>query len=309
MTKKPDAYHIPVLLKESVDALNIRPDGVYVDATFGGGGHSREILKRLGPEGKLFAFDKDPDAAANVPDDPRLVFIPSDFRFLKNHLRFHGVRRIDGLLADLGISSHQIDTPERGFSYRFEGRLDMRMDAGGELEAAKIVNEYDEEELARIFSQYGELKNARNLAKAIVRYRKEKPIRTTTELVEAVSPHLPKKQANKMLSKLFQALRIEVNGELEALKDMLRQSAELIRPGGRLAVITYHSLEDRLVKRFIQSGNFEGKVEKDFYGNYSVPFKKMGKFITPSPAEVEANPRARSAKLRVAERTEQNDEK
>jgi len=302
MTKNKPAYHIPVLLTESVDALRIKPDGVYVDATFGGGGHSREILKRLGPEGRLFAFDKDEAAQANRIDDPRFTFIPSDFRFLKNHLRFHGIRQIDGLLADLGISSHQIDTPGRGFSYRYNAPLDMRMNLDDERTAYEIINEYDEERLAEIFREYGDLKNARSIAKTIVKQRKERPIKTTFELVDALKPHTPKKTANKFLSKVFQALRIEVNGEMDALKEMLKQSEDLIRPGGRLAVITYHSLEDRLVKRFMQTGNFEGKLEKDFYGNYSVPFKKTGKFIVPSATEIERNPRARSAKLRVAER-------
>jgi len=306
MTKNKPAYHVPVLLEESVDALRIKPDGVYVDATFGGGGHSREILRRLGPEGRLIAFDKDDAAQANLIDDPRFLFIPSDFRFMKNHLRFHGINQIDGLLADLGISSHQIDTPSRGFSYRYDAPLDMRMNRDEEKDAMRIVNEYDEERLAEIFREYGDLKNARSIAKTIVKYRKNHPIKTTYDLVKAVEPHTPSKTKHKFLSKLFQALRIEVNGEMEALKEMLKQSKDLIRPEGRLAVITYHSLEDRLVKRFIQTGNFEGKLEKDFYGNYSVPFKKVGKFITPSEAEIQENPRARSAKLRVAERQPEN---
>ena len=303
MTKQESTYHVPVLLREAVDALDIRPDGTYVDVTFGGGGHSRAILEKLGPEGRLIAFDRDDDSSANVPDDPRFQLINADYRFLKNYLRLAGVRQIDGVLADLGVSSHQFDTPSRGFSTRFEGPLDMRMDRSQKLTAAQVVNEYDEEDLARIFAQYGELRNARQLAKAIVRYRKDKPIETTEELIRAVEAHIPKRLRNKMLAQLFQALRIEVNGELESLKEMLRQSQELIKPGGRLAVITYHSLEDRLVKRFIQSGNFDGIIEKDFYGHYSLPFKKLGKPVTPSADEIKRNPRARSAKLRVAIRT------
>jgi len=305
MTKNKTTYHIPVLMQESIRALNIKPDGVYVDATFGGGGHSREILKHLGPNGKLIAFDKDEAARQNLIEDPRFIFIPSDFRFIKNHLRFHGIRQIDGLLADLGISSHQIDTPDRGFSHRFDAPLDMRMNRNDDLSAYDVLNNYDEERLAEIFREYGELKNARSVAKTIVKNRKDRPIKTTGELVEILKPHTPRKTASKFLSKVFQALRIEVNGEMEALKELLRQSKDLIRPGGRLAVITYHSLEDRLVKRFMQTGNFEGKLRKDFYGNYSVPFKKTGKFITPSEEEIRNNPRARSAKLRVAERLEE----
>ena len=295
-------YHIPVLLQESVDALNIDPDGVYVDVTFGGGGHSKEILKRLGEKGKLFAFDKDAASQVNIIDDPRFTFIHSDYRFLKNQLRFHGVVKIDGLLADLGISSHQIDAGERGFSTRYNAPLDMRMDRSAGLTAGEVVNTYSKEKLAEILSQYGELKNAKRIAKTIVKYRNGKPIETTFDLIDAVRPHIPKKTEQKFLAKIFQAFRIEVNGELESLKRLLLQSADVIKPGGRLAVITYHSLEDRLVKRFIQSGNFEGEIEKDFYGNYYTPFKKAGKFIVPSREEIERNPRSRSAKLRVAER-------
>ncbi len=306
MTGSKSTYHIPVLLRESVDALRIRPDGTYVDATFGGGGHSREILRRLGENGKLFAFDKDSDAQANLIDDPRFTFIASDYRFLKNQLRFYGIKQIDGLLADLGISSHQIDTGARGFSTRLNARLDMRMDRNTELTAEDIVNKYGEEKLSEILRQYGDLKNARKIAKSIVRYRDQKPVQTTFDLIEAVRPHIPGKTQQKFLAKIFQALRIEVNGELESLKRMLEQAAALIKPGGRLAVITYHSLEDRLVKRFIQSGNFEGKIEKDLYGNYYTPFKKIGKFISPSTEEIATNPRARSAKLRVAERNLEN---
>jgi len=304
MTNKPSTYHIPVLLEESVKALNIRPDGVYVDATFGGGGHSRAILERLGPEGRLLAFDRDEDAAANTIDDPRFSLIHADYGFLKNYLRAHGVRRIDGLLADLGVSSHQFDTAERGFSHRFEGPLDMRMDRSQTLTAAKVVNEYDEEELARIFAQYGELRNARSLASALVRYRRQHPVRSTRELMAAVAGHIPAKWRNKLLSQLFQALRIEVNGELDSVKRLLEQAAEVIRPGGRLAVITYHSLEDRPVKYFIRSGNFQDKPVKDFYGNILTPFRKTGKIIVPTAEEIKTNPRARSAKLRVAERTD-----
>ncbi len=303
MKKNNDTYHVPVLLNESVEALNIKPDGVYVDVTLGGGGHTREILKNLNEQGKLIVFDKDADALSQAPMDERVKTVHADFRYLKNYLRFFGINQIDGLLADLGISSHQIDTAERGFSLRYNADLDMRMNRESELTAKQIVNQYTEDHLAEILFQYGELRNARALAKAIVKYRKQNHLNTTFDLIEAVRQHIPEKFRNKFLAKIFQALRIEVNGELESLKQMLLQSVEVIKPGGRLAVITYHSLEDRLVKRFIQSGNFEGKIEKDFYGNYSIPFKKVGKFITPSEEEIRHNPRARSAKLRVAERT------
>ncbi len=304
MSTNNNTYHRPVLLDAAVEGLNIRPGGTYVDVTFGGGGHSRAILERLGADGRLIAFDRDADAAANAPGDERFKLITADFRFLKNYLRLEGIDRIDGLLADLGISSHQIDTAARGFSTRFDGPLDMRMDRSETLTAADIVNTYDEQALTRLLSDYGEVPQARTLARAIVKQRAEQPIRTTGQLAEILSAHLPAKLRNRRLAQVFQALRIEVNGELESLKQLLRQATQLIRPGGRLAVITYHSLEDRLVKRFIQTGNFSGEVQKDFYGNIRKPFRKVGKFITPSPGEIAANPRARSAKLRLAERTE-----
>ncbi len=302
MNKDKSTYHVPVLLKESVDGLAVKPDGVYVDVTFGGGGHSREILKRLGAEGRLYAFDQDEEAIANAIDDPRFVLIESNFSNLKNFLRLHGVRQVDGILADLGISSHQINKPSRGFSTRYDEKLDMRMDKRADLTAYEVINNYPEADLRNIFSQYGDLRNAATLARAIVKAREEKPVRTTGQLNEVVSKHFPKLKMNKFLAKLYQAVRIEVNGEMEALKKMLQQSAELIKPGGRLSVISYHSLEDRLVKRFIRDGMFEGQPEKDLYGNVSVPFKKVGKLIVPSPEEIERNPRARSAKLRIAEK-------
>ncbi len=304
MSSSNQTYHVPVLLKESVDGLNIRSNGTYVDVTFGGGGHSKEILKRLGPEGRLYAFDQDADAAQNKIDDPRFTLIEANFANLKNYLRLEGVKEIDGLLADLGISSHQINKPTRGFSTRFDEKLDMRMDKSAELSAYDIINKYDEYELRKLFWQYGDLKNAATLAKSIVKAREEAPIKTTGQLNEIVAKHFPKSKMNKFLAKLYQAIRIEVNGEIEALKNMLQQAAMIIKPGGRLSVISYHSLEDRLVKRFIRDGLFEGQPEKDFYGNISVPFKKTGKLIVPDDDEIAANPRARSAKLRIAERTQ-----
>ena len=296
-------YHIPVLLKESVEGLNIKPDGIYVDATFGGGGHSREILKHLNENGRLYAFDQDADAVQNKIDDSRFTLIEGNFANMRNYLRLEGIKEVDGILADLGISSHQINQPGRGFSTRYDEKLDMRMDRNAGLSAYEVVNQYDEKQLRMIFSQYGDLKNAATLAKSIVKARSLKPIKTTGELNEIVSKHFPKLKINKFLAKLYQAIRIEVNGESDALKKMLQQAALLIKPGGRLSVISYHSLEDRLVKRFIRNGLFEGEPEKDFYGNITVPFKKVGKLITPSTEEIARNPRARSAKLRIAERT------
>ena len=296
-------YHIPVLLKESVEGLNIKPDGIYVDATFGGGGHSREILKHLNENGRLYAFDQDADAVQNKIDDSRFTLIEGNFANMRNYLRLEGIKEVDGILADLGISSHQINQPGRGFSTRYDEKLDMRMDRNAGLSAYEVVNQYDEKQLRMIFSQYGDLKNAATLAKSIVKARSLKPIKTTGKLNEIVSKHFPKLKINKFLAKLYQAIRIEVNGELDALKKMLQQAALLIKPGGRLSVISYHSLEDRLVKRFIRNGLFEGEPEKDFYGNITVPFKKVGKLITPSTEEIARNPRARSAKLRIAERT------
>ena len=302
------------MLAEAVDGLNVRPDGVYVDVTFGGGGHSRAIMERLGPEGHLYAFDQDEDAAARVKNgewrvesDGQFTFIGENFRYLKSHLRLHGVRRIDGLLADLGVSSHQFDVAERGFSTRFEGELDLRMDRRGATTGRDVVNSLDEEGLARILKLYGELPNARQMARAIVRWRTEggerREIVTTGDLKEAVSRHLPRGMENKYLAMLFQALRIEVNGELDALREMLVQAVELLPAGGRLAVISYHSLEDRLVKNFMRSGNFEGVVEKDFYGNPLTPVRQLLSTAA-SAAEVAANSRARSARLRVAEKLE-----
>ncbi len=304
MHKTPLTYHIPVLLKESVEGLNIKPDGIYVDATFGGGGHSREILKHLNENGKLYAFDQDADAVQNKINDSRLVLIEGNFANMRNYLRLEGVKQVDGILADLGISSHQINQPKRGFSTRYDEKLDMRMDKNAELTAFEVLNQYDENILRKIFFEYGELKNAATLAKSIVKARNKKPVETTGELNRIVSKHFPKLKTNKFLAKLYQAVRIEVNGELEALKKMLQQAAILIKTGGRLSIISYHSLEDRLVKRFIRGGLFEGQPEKDFYGNISVPFKKTGKLIVPSETEIAQNPRARSAKLRIAERTE-----
>ena len=303
MTEMYQTYHIPVLLKESVEGLNIKPDGIYVDATFGGGGHSREILKHLNENGRLYAFDQDADAVQNKIDDSRFTLIEGNFANMRNYLRLEGIKEVDGILADLGISSHQINQPGRGFSTRYDEKLDMRMDRNAGLSAYEVVNQYDEKQLRMIFSQYGDLKNAATLAKSIVKARSLKPIKTTGKLNEIVSKHFPKLKINKFLAKLYQAIRIEVNGELDALKKMLQQAALLIKPGGRLSVISYHSLEDRLVKRFIRNGLFEGEPEKDFYGNITVPFKKVGKLITPSTEEIARNPRARSAKLRIAERT------
>ncbi len=293
------------MLSEALDGLNIRPDGTYVDVTFGGGGHSRAILERLGEDGRLYAFDQDEDAKVESGKvrDERMTFINENFRYLKSFLRLHGVRKVDGILADLGVSSHQFDVAERGFSTRFDGALDLRMDRRGEVTAADLVNNLDENELGRLLKLYGELPNARQMAKAIVRARGEKNIVTTSDLKAAVSHHLPRGKENKYLAMLFQALRIEVNGELEALKEMLQQACEVLVPGGRLVVISYHSLEDRLVKNFIKSGNFEGEVEKDFYGNVLSPMKAVSRgTIQASDAELQVNNRARSARLRVAER-------
>ena len=295
-------YHNPVLLKETVDGLNIKPDGVYVDVTFGGGGHSREILRRLGPNGKLFAFDQDEDALANAIPDDRFVLINENFRYIKRFLRFHGVRSIDGILGDLGVSSHQFDVPERGFSTRFDAELDMRMSQRNDLDAYKVVNEYDDANLRRVFYDYGELKNAPALSRTIIEARQHRPIKTTDALKDALAKYLPEKVRNKVLAQIYQAIRIEVNQEMDVLKEFLEQSLEVLKPGGRLSVISYHSLEDRLVKRFMKNGMFEGEPERDFFGNYSVPFKTIGKLIVPTDEEIKINNRARSAKLRVAEK-------
>ncbi|WP_275315488.1 16S rRNA (cytosine(1402)-N(4))-methyltransferase RsmH [Tenacibaculum bernardetii] len=293
-------YHSPVLLKESVDALNIKEDGVYVDVTFGGGGHSREILSRLGKSGKLFAFDQDPDAQQNTIDDERFVLIGENFRFISRFLRFYGIRKVDGVLADLGVSSHQFDEAERGFSTRFDADLDMRMDQKSDLSAKKIINKYSEERLADVLFLYGELRNARTLAKKIVEARQEEEIATSFQLKEVLKEFLPQAKEHKILAQIFQAVRIEVNQELEVLKEFLQQMPDLLKEDGRLSVISYHSLEDRLVKRFIRTGLFSGEPEKDFYGNISVPLKKVGKMIIPAREEVKVNNRARSAKLRAA---------
>lgn len=295
-------YHNPVLLRETVDGLNIKPDGVYVDVTFGGGGHSKEILKRLGSNGKLFAFDQDEDAIANALPDERFTLIHENFRFIKRFLRFHGVKSVDGILADLGVSSHQFDVPERGFSTRFEADLDMRMSKRNELDAYKVVNEYDEANLKRVFLDYGELKVAPALARTIVEAREKKEIKTSEELKIVLSKYLPEKVKNKVLAQIYQAIRIEVNQEMGVLKEFLEQSLEILKPEGRLSVISYHSLEDRLVKRFMKNGMFEGEPERDFFGNFSVPFKLIGKLIVPTEEEIKVNNRARSAKLRIAEK-------
>ena len=302
MSNSEQTYHVPVLLKEAVEGLNIKPGGVYVDVTYGGGGHSQEILNALGPDGKLYAFDQDQDARQNEIEDSRLTLIEGNFANMKNYLRAEGVRQVDGILADLGISSHQINKPERGFSIRFDEKLDMRMDKNADFSAYDVINNYSEKQLRNIFSQYGDLRNAATLARSIVKAREEKPVETTGELIEIVSKHFPKQKLNKFLAKLFQAIRIEVNGEMEALKKMLEQTAQILKPGGRLSVISYHSLEDRLVKRFIRDGMFEGQPEKDIYGNVEVPFKKIGKLIVPADEEIKRNPRARSAKLRIGEK-------
>lgn len=295
-------YHNPVLLKETVDGLNINLSGVYVDVTFGGGGHSREILKRLGPEGRLYAFDQDEDALVNALDDPRFVLINENFRYLKRFLRFHGVKEVDGILGDFGVSSHQFDVAERGFSTRFEADLDMRMSKRNEISAYTVVNDYSEEDLSKVLYMYGELKNARAMARVIVDNRNQGPIKTSKQLVEILSRLLPKFKEHKVLAQVYQAIRIEVNQEMEVLKEFLMQTPEVLKKGGRLSLISYHSLEDRLVKRFIRGGMFEGVPEKDFYGNVSVPLKKIGGLIIPSEQEIKINNRARSAKLRIAER-------
>jgi len=296
------AYHLPALLEESIAGLNLRPEGVYVDVTFGGGGHSRAILQHL-TTGRLIAFDQDMDAAANIINDERLTFLNQNFRFLKNNLRYLGITEIDGLIADLGVSFHQFDLPERGFSFRSDAELDMRMNREAALTAADILKTYDEEALASIFFHYGELEKSRRIARAVVRARSESPVVTVNDLINCVSGLVPANQEHKFYAKLFQSLRIEVNKEMEALTEMLRQSLQVLRPGGRLVVITYHSIEDRIVKNLIRTGNFEGKSEKDFYGNLIVPFRAINKkVIVPSDEEVAINNRARSARLRIAEK-------
>lgn len=298
-----DIYHIPALLQESVEGLDIQPDGVYADLTFGGGGHSREIIKKLGKQGRLIAFDQDKDAYKNKIDDLRFTFVNGNFRYLKNFLRYHDVKQLDGILADLGVSFHHFDQAERGFSFRLSGRLDMRMNRNAKITAADVLNEYSEEQLADIFFLYGELKIARRIALAVVRFRKEKKIETISDFLEIMEPLTYRERENKTLALAFQALRIEVNDELKALEEMLEQGLQMLKPGGRFCVISYHSLEDRLVKNFFRTGNFEGKLEKDFYGNVETPFVLINrKVIVPSDEEQNINTRSRSAKLRIAEK-------
>ena len=302
MTVTMTMYHNPVLLWESVDGLDIKEDGVYVDVTFGGGGHSLEILKRLGSEGKLFAFDQDEDALKNTIDDGRFTLINENFRFLKQFLKFYGIRKVDGILADFGVSSHQFDTAERGFSTRFESDLDMRMSKRNALSAYEVVNDYDYDALRNLLFQYGDLRNANAMAKTILAQRERSPIKTTERLKSVLQSFLPKGREHKVLAQVYQAIRIEVNQEIAVIKEFLTQVPDVLNKGGRLSAISYHSLEDRLVKRFIRTGRFEGEAEKDFYGNVDVPLKKVGGLIVPSKQEIAANNRARSAKLRIAER-------
>lgn len=298
-----DTYHVPVLLDESINGLNLHPDGVYIDVTFGGGGHSREILRRLPQGSRLFSFDQDADAERNIVDDDRFTFVRSNFRYLKNWMRYYGEEGIDGLLADLGVSSHHFDDESRGFSFRFDSPLDMRMNKRAGKTAADIVNEYEEEALADIFYLYGELRNARRIAAAIVKARSSQKIETTTDFIHVVEPFFKREREKKDMAKLFQALRIEVNHEMDALKEMLKAATEILKPGGRLSVITYHSLEDRIVKNVMKAGNPEGKVVQDFYGRIESPFRLINnKVIIPDQEEQERNPRSRSAKLRIAEK-------
>lgn len=294
------SYHNPVLLKETVNGLDIKPNGVYVDVTFGGGGHAKEILERLGGEGKLYAFDQDPDAQQNSLDDSRFVLIPENFRYIKRFLRFHGVKRVDGILGDFGVSSHQFDVAARGFSTRFESKLDMRMNQKDALSAYHVVNDYSEEDLREVFWQYGELRSAPKIARTIAEVRKTKAIQTSEQLKMALRQFLPVHREHKVLAQIYQAIRIEVNQEIAALKEFLLQTEPLLESGGRLSLISYHSLEDRLVKRYIRNGLFEGEPEKDMYGNFEVPFKKVGKLVIPDKEEIKRNNRARSAKLRIA---------
>lgn len=295
-------YHNPVLLKETVEGLNIKQDGIYVDVTFGGGGHSKEILNRLGQKGKLFAFDQDTDALRNTIDDNRFTLINENFKYIKRFLRFYGVKEVDGILADFGVSSHQFDVAERGFSTRFEADLDMRMNQNSPLSAYNVINDYEEEQLRQIFWQYGELRQAPALARVIVEERSKAKIKTSEQLKSVLKRFLQHKNENKMLAQIYQAIRIEVNQEIEVLKELLLQTPELLKKGGRLSFISYHSLEDRLVKRFIRNGMFEGEPERDVFGNYEVPLKKIGDLIVPSEQEIKINSRARSAKLRIAEK-------
>ena len=303
MTTTADTYHVPVLLKASVDGLDIRPDGIYVDVTFGGGGHSKEILSRLGDNGHLYSFDQDADAERNIVDDKRFTFVRSNFRYLKNCMRYHEVEQVDGILADLGVSSHHFDDETRGFSFRFDAPLDMRMNKRDGMTAADVLNDYEEERLADIFYLYGELKGSRRLAAAIVKARTAHAIRTTQDLANIVAPLLKREREKKETAKLFQALRIEVNHEMDALKEMLLAARDVLAPGGRLSVITYHSLEDRMVKNVMKTGKTEGKACQDFFGRVETPFRLVNnKVITADEEELAANPRSRSAKLRIAEK-------
>ena len=298
-----DVYHIPVLLNESIEGMNLKANGIYADMTFGGGGHSKEILRRMGEDCHLYSFDQDEDAEKNIVDDKRFTFVRSNFRYLRNFMRYYGVEQLDGILADLGVSSHHFDDSERGFSFRFDGKLDMRMNKRAGMTAADIVNTYDEEKLADVFYIYGELKNSRKLAASIAKARQQKQITTIGEFLDIIKPLFGREREKKELAKVFQALRIEVNHEMEALKEMLYEATDLLKPGGRLVVITYHSLEDRMVKNLIKAGNIEGKVEQDFYGNVQSPFRAVNnKVIVPTDEEVNQNPRSRSAKLRIAEK-------
>lgn len=298
-----DVYHIPVLLNESIEGMNLHADGIYADMTFGGGGHSKEILRRMGEDCHLYSFDQDEDAEKNIVDDKRFTFVRSNFRYLRNFMRYYDVEQLDGILADLGVSSHHFDDSERGFSFRFDGKLDMRMNKRAGMTAADIVNTYDEEKLADVFYIYGELKNSRKLAATIAKARQQKQITTIGEFLDIIKPLFGREREKKELAKVFQALRIEVNHEMEALKEMLYEATDLLKPGGRLVVITYHSLEDRMVKNLIKAGNIEGKVEQDFYGNVQSPFRAVNnKVIVPTDEEVNQNPRSRSAKLRIAEK-------
>jgi len=295
-------YHRPVLLTETVEGLNIQPNGVYVDVTFGGGGHSREILQRLGEDGRLIAFDQDEDALQNTIDDPRFLLIHENFRYLKRFLRFHNIKEVDGILGDFGVSSHQFNVAERGFSTRFEADLDMRMNQNATFSAYDVINKYSEEKLKNVLFQYGELRASAGMARLIIEVRKETPIISSEELKKALSRFLPTHRENKVLAQIYQAIRIEVNQELEALKEFLMQAEEVLKTGGRLSLLSYHSLEDRLVKRFMRNGLFEGEPEKDVFGKAAVPFKRIGKFAIPTQEEIKQNNRARSAKLRVAEK-------
>lgn len=305
MDEQQQTYHIPVLLAESIEGMNLHNGGIYADLTFGGGGHSRGILDQMGPDSRLFGFDQDEDAEQNIPDDPRFTFVRSNFRYLHNFLRYYDIEETDAVLADLGVSSHHFDDATRGFSFRFDAPLDMRMNKRAGISASDIVNTYEEERLADIFYLYGELKNSRKIAAAITKARAVKPVTTTGDLVNIVKPFFGREREKKESARVFQALRIEVNHEMEALKEMLQAAIRSLKPGGRLVVITYHSLEDRMVKNVIKTGNAEGKVMQDFYGNKQMPLRAVGKAIVPSDEEIARNPRSRSAKLRIAEK--QND--